>query len=111
MNSTRAAQTMIQALWPGPGPATLDSLATRAPLFMYASMSPMRSSSDGPAAAAGAAASAGAATAAGAAAGASSAQLTLAGRSARMNRRRESNRLDILGTSERTDEPLGVDGV
>src|SRR6478752_4234239 len=44
MNNTSAEQTIIQPLCPGPGPATLDSLATRAPLFIYASRSAMRSS-------------------------------------------------------------------
>ncbi len=44
MNNTSAAQTIIQPLCPGPGPDTFDSLATRAPLFMYASRSAIRSS-------------------------------------------------------------------
>src|SRR5438132_13746088 len=50
MNSTRAAEVIIQALWPGPALATLDATvapaasAPRAVLLMYASRSATRCS-------------------------------------------------------------------
>src|SRR5262245_14569757 len=50
MNSTRAAEVIIQALWPGPAPETFDDTvalaasAARAVLLTYASRSAMRSS-------------------------------------------------------------------
>src|SRR2546426_12360967 len=64
MNNTRAAEAIIQALWPGPGPLILlltlfsGVSAARPALFTYASRSPMRCSIVGSfgAAAAGAAA-------------------------------------------------------
>ena len=48
MNNTSALDVIIQPLCPGPAPATLEAtLAVRAPLFMYASMSAIRCSSVG----------------------------------------------------------------
>jgi hypothetical protein len=52
MKSTSAAQVIIHALWPGPGPATFEVTdkpvsASRAELFTYASRSATRCSSDG----------------------------------------------------------------
>src|SRR5690349_9438789 len=62
MNSTNAAEVIIHALWPGPGPLIFDVIfasaasAPRAVLFMYASRSARRCSTFGSAFAAGAAA-------------------------------------------------------
>ena len=50
MKSTKAVETIIQPLWPGPGPATFDTAFTRAELFMYASRSATRCSRVGSAA-------------------------------------------------------------
>src|SRR5687767_5298834 len=45
MNSTSAAEVIIQALWPGPAPPTLEpSPEARAPLLKYASISATRCS-------------------------------------------------------------------
>src|SRR5688572_19069255 len=61
MNSTRAAQSIRNALWPGPGTATLEVASSlRAPLFTYASRSLTRVSRSGAAAGASAAVAAGA---------------------------------------------------
>src|SRR2546423_7258098 len=53
MNKTRSTEVMSQALWPGPDPEMFESVAAlaasepRAELFMYASRSETRCSSDG----------------------------------------------------------------
>src|ERR1700730_5641696 len=52
MKRTSAAQVIIQALWPGPGPEIFEIIcalvsAPRAELFTYASRSATRCSSDG----------------------------------------------------------------
>src|SRR6476646_9599914 len=53
MNKTRSAEVMSQPLWPGPGPEMFESVvalavsAPRAELFIYASRSETRCSSDG----------------------------------------------------------------